>query len=151
MNATVEKIDLATRRVRLRDATGRGVEMKVPDHVQNLDQVKVGDEVVVSYFESVAYEVKKPGTATPGVSMDATLRRSDSNDLPGATATQTRTVTVVIEAIDMDRPSVTLRGTDGKLVTVPVKDRSKLERCSVGELVEITYTEALMAAVQPRR
>jgi len=34
--------------------------VKVGDHVKNLDQVKVGDQVVVRYTEAVAISVEKP-------------------------------------------------------------------------------------------
>ena len=41
---------------------GRGAQ------VRNLAQVKAGDEVRATFYESLAYEVKKPGTTTPGPS-----------------------------------------------------------------------------------
>jgi Cu/Ag efflux protein CusF len=150
-SAVVEEIDQSTRRVTLRDAGGKSVTMIAPAEVRNLDQIKVGDEVVVSYHESVAYEVKKPGEATPGVTVVAAARQAEKGDKPGAGAGAAATMTVTIEGIDKDAPSVTLRRPDGRLVVCKVRDREKLERVSVGDLVEITYTEALAVSVEPKK
>ena len=40
--------------------------MRVRDP-KKLEAIKVGDPVVGKYYEALAFEVKKPGTATPGV------------------------------------------------------------------------------------
>jgi hypothetical protein len=149
--ATVEKLDLETRHLTLRNADGKSFSMKVPPEVRNLPQVKVGDEVVVSYYESFAYEVKKPGEATPGVSGVGAAGRAKEGQMPAAAVGGAVTVTVTIEAIDRTNPSVTLRGPDGDLVRVKVRNPSKLEHVQVGDLVEITYTEAMAASVQPKR
>jgi hypothetical protein len=149
-SATVESIDQATRRVTLRNMDGKSMAMIVPPEVRNLSQVNVGDQVVVTYHESLAYEVKKPGEATPGVSMVAAAGRAKEGDKPGAGAGAATTVTVTIEAIDKTVPSVTLRRPDGTLFTTKVRDRAKLDRVAVGDLVEITYTEALAVSVQKK-
>ena len=57
VTATVEKIDLATRMVTLRGPDGKSVTFRAGDQVKNLPQVKKGDKVVATYYESVAYEV----------------------------------------------------------------------------------------------
>jgi hypothetical protein len=44
---------------------------------------------------------------------------------------------------------VTLKSADGKSTPVKVKDPSKLERVRVGDLVTITYSQALAVAVEP--
>jgi len=146
--ATVEELDVANRRVTLRSADGKLIPMKVTPEVRRLEDVKVGDQVVVSYKESVAWEVKKPGEAVEGVTVVGGAARANEGEMPAAGAANITTVTVTIEAIDKSVPSITLRRPDGKSFVVKVKDREKLERVAVGELVEITYTEALAVSVQ---
>ena len=51
--------------------------------MRNLPQVKVGDVLTVAYQESLAWEVKKPGEATPGAELVAGAARA----LVGRTAT----------------------------------------------------------------
>jgi len=42
---------------------------------------------------------------------------------------------------------VSLKGPDGAVVTTKVRDAEKLSRVSVGDLVELTYTEAWAISV----
>ena len=65
--ARVEAVDLKNRIVTLRGSDGKVVDVEVGDEVRNLPQVHKGDEVVATYYESIAISVKKPGDATPGI------------------------------------------------------------------------------------
>ncbi len=149
MKATVEKVDLAKRLVTLRGPDGKVVTITVSDSVKNLPQVKVGDEVNVGYYESLAYEVKKPGEAEPGVNVADVAAAAKPGERPAGAGARAVTVTSTIEAIDDKTPSVTLKGPDGNLVTVKVRDRAKLARVKVGDLVDITYTQAVAVSVEP--
>src|SRR5215467_5290121 len=63
--ATVQKIDLQKRLVTLKsDETGETVVVKCGEEVKNLPQLKVGDVVAASYYQSIAYEIHKPGEMT---------------------------------------------------------------------------------------
>lgn len=59
VTATVEAVDPQQRTVTLRGPQGNTVTLKVGGHVQNLDQVKAGDEVVVQHTEAVAIAVQQ--------------------------------------------------------------------------------------------
>ncbi len=45
--------------------------------------------------------------------------------------------------------TVTLKGPEGNLFKVKAKDPEKLKAVSVGDLVDITYTQALAVSVEP--
>jgi len=62
--ATVQKLDLGKRLVTLKGQDGKVFSIHAGDQVKNLPQVKVGDQVSTTYYESIAYEVHKPGTGT---------------------------------------------------------------------------------------
>ena len=64
--------------------------------------------------------------------------------------TSTVTVRVTIAAIDKAGSHVTLRGPKGDLRVVKVRDPSKLDAVHVGDVVDITYTEALAVAVEEK-
>src|SRR5262245_15361761 len=59
VTATVAAIDLQKRTVTLQGPQGNAVTLKVDEHVQQFDQVQVGDEVVVRHTEAVAITVQK--------------------------------------------------------------------------------------------
>ena len=57
-------------------------------------------------------------------------------------------MTATVEAIDSKVPSVTLKGPEGKVVEVKIRNRENLENVKVGDQVVITYTEALAISVE---
>ena len=116
--------------------------------MRNLAQLKQGDSVTISYYESMAYEVKKPGDAQPGGEAAAIAARTALGAKPGAAGAQVVKVTVTIVAIDRAGMYVTLKNPDGSLVAVRVYDADKLARVAVGDLVEITYREAVAVSVE---
>ena len=146
--ATVEKIDVAKRLVTLRGADGRTIEMKVDESVRNLPQVKKGDQVIVTYYESLEIQLRKKGTATPGVTEDAAVDRAAVGQMPGAAGAQAVTVVARITAIDRKTQMVTLQGPKGKTKRIHVKNPAHLANARVGDLVEATYTEAVAVAVE---
>jgi Cu/Ag efflux protein CusF len=146
--ATVKAIDLKTRMVTLKRADGSLIKFRAGDEVRNLPQVKVGDEVTVTYYESLAYEVKKPGDAVPGASVAEGAERAKLGEKPGASGARITTVTATIAAIDKAAGTVTLKGPEGDLTTIKARDPQNLNRVSVGDLVQITYTEAVGISVE---
>ena len=68
---------------------------------------------------------------------------------PGGVAARQVEITTTIEAIDKKTAMVTLKGADGNLTPVKVRDPSKLDRVRVGDLVTITYSQAVAVAVEP--
>jgi len=146
MKATVEAIDHTNRTVTLKGPKGDLMTVPVDESVERFDNVKVGDKITAEYYESVAYDVRKPGEpAAP----DAAA--AGAGALPGAKpggAVMGMTVTTVtIEAIDMEIPAVSVRTSDGSLLSFRVRDRKNLKGVSVGDQVVVTQTAALMISV----
>lgn len=148
VTATVEAIDQKTRMVTLKGPQGNSVTFKAGEQVKNLSQVKVGDSVLAKYYESVAVEVKKPGEAKPGVTKQEAVTRAKPGETPKGLAVSQVTVTTTIAAIDKKKPTVTLKGADGKTTTVKVRNPKNLENVKVGDQVVITYTEALALSLE---
>ena len=145
--ATVEALDQKTRTITLRGPHGDTSSFKVDDRVKNLDQVKVGDQVVVDYYESLAIQVVKPESAVSGKEM--VVDTAEPGEKPGGVAAQKTTMVATIEAIDYSAPSITLRGSDGNVTTVRVRHPERLKLVKVGDTLKITYSQALAVSVHP--
>ncbi|UCF93594.1 MAG: hypothetical protein JSW39_05380 [Desulfobacterales bacterium] len=145
--ATVEAIDLAARKVTLRGPDGKVKDITVGEEVKNLPQVKVGDEVVVTYYESIAAQVMKAGSGQ-GAAVQQAVATAKPGDKPAGAIVQQVTVTATVEAIDKNTQHVTLKGPEGKTVEVKVRDPKNLEGVTPGDEVVITYTEALAISVE---
>jgi Cu/Ag efflux protein CusF len=149
VTATVTKIDYTTRAVTLTTQDGKEHDIVADSAVRNLAQVKPGDVVTVTYAEALAYEVVKQGAKAPGVEQVVGGGRAEPGKKPAGAIGQQTTVTVTISAIDRSVPSVTFTGPAGNSRTITVRHPEKLEGVSVGDMVDITYTEALAITVDP--
>lgn len=147
VTATVQAIDQKTRMVTLLGPDGNTVTVRAGDDVKNLDQVKKGDFVTMVLYEAIAYEVKKKGTAEPGVSEAADVATAPKGARPAGIGASAVTVTATIVSIDRKTNTVKLKGPEGNTVSVKVKDPSRLDGVKVGDLVEITYTQAVAISV----
>lgn len=148
MQATVVSIDQADRFVVLQGEDGEQVGFRVGPEVKNLPQVRKGDVVTVGYHQSIAVQLRKPGEAEPGIEGAEGVATAKPGQMPGAAGARTVTVTATIKKIDKDRGVVTLVGPKGRAVDVLVRNRDRLEGVKKGDLVEITYTEAVAVAVE---
>jgi hypothetical protein len=108
--------------------------------------MKAGDKVTATYTEALAYEVKKGGTA--GATTATAAGSAKPGAMPAGVVAQQTTVTVTITAIDPTIPSVTFKGPAGNTRTIKVMRPEKLQGVSVGDTVDITYTEALAVKVE---
>ena len=146
--ATVEAVDQSTRMVTLKGPKGNSVTFKASDEVRNLAQVKVGDEVKFAYYESLAVRVLKKDEAFPAAGESAAMARAKPGEKPAGVMGTETSVNATITAIDMKAKTATLKGEDGKSVTVTPLRPEKLNEVKVGDRLVITYTEAVAVKVE---
>lgn len=146
--ATVVSIDQATRVATLRTQDGREVTVKASERVRNLAQVQPGDQVTVTYFESVVIQVRRPGEATPGVSAASASTRAALGERPAAAELDSITLVATVAEIDRSTQTVTLENRDGTRRTVNVRNPAQFDHVAVGDLVEITFTDAVAISVE---
>jgi len=147
VKATVEAIDKTNRTVTLKGPKGNLLTLTVDESVARFDAMKVGDTVTAEYYESVAYEVQKPGMAAGPDTITAGGGKI-SGAKPGGAAVETTVTTVTIVAIDLETPAVTIRTSDGAIQSFRVRKKKNLEGVKVGDRVQVTQTSALMVAVE---
>jgi hypothetical protein len=146
--AKVAAVDQAQRRLTIEEASGEQFELQATDEVRNFDQIEVGDEVVVSYTEALAWQVKPAGEGAPGVAEEVEASRAKPGEKPSGQVGRTVTLTATITAIDLANGTVTLTGPGGQAQTIKARDPANLKKVKVGDLVDITYTEAVAIAVR---
>jgi Cu/Ag efflux protein CusF len=114
---------------------------------QRFNELKVGDKVNVTYYASTVFQVRKPGTKGPAQSDSAAIVPSNQA-LPGATLATQSVATVTVKAVNLTAPSITVVTSDGRTVTRKVEKKSYLEGVNVGDKIDITYTESVVATVE---
>lgn len=148
ITATVLKVDLATRKVDLKDDLGKTFSITVRPEVTNLDQVKPGDVLKATLSESIAYEIKAPGSAKPGEKVVAKGESGKAGEKPQGTAKKVTTKTVTVTAIDLQKSIVHFKTAEGEQKASVVSEPSRLTGVKVGDLVEVTYTESIAFSVE---
>jgi hypothetical protein len=145
MTATVTKINQKSRAITIKTDDGDVFSFIASSDVKNFAQIKKGDKITAVYAESLAYEVRKHGS--PGLkTTDVAVAAAPGAKPSGAIAEQTM-LTVTITAIDLKIPSVTFKGPKGNTKTIKVRDPQRLLGVKVGDVVDITYTEAIAIKV----
>src|ERR1700740_910881 len=105
--ATVEKINLEKRKVTLLLEDGKKKTVKVDKSVQNLDQVKVGDHLKLSYTEEIIIFVGK-SSQTPGAAGAAEVGVTPKGAKPGIVIAETSALSTKILAVDPVKHRVTI-------------------------------------------
>jgi len=146
VTATIEAIDKTNRTVMLKGPKGNLLELTVDPSVTRFDALKVGDTVKTDYYEQVVYEVQKPGAAAAPDTVTAGGGKL-SGEKPGGAVMKQTVTTVTIMEIDTETPAVTIRTSDGQVLSFRVRNRKNLEGVKVGDKVQVTQTSALMISV----
>jgi Cu/Ag efflux protein CusF len=145
--ATVQAIDSTGRKVTLRNDKGEEDTFVVGPEMKRFEELKVGDKVKMTYYESLVLQVRKPGEKVNVAGVDAALTRAKSA-LPAGTIAAQEKMSVTVKAIDPAVPSITVLTDDGRTVTRKIENKKNLEGVKVGDKIDLTYTESILVEVQ---
>jgi hypothetical protein len=147
ISGRVVALHRAQRTVSLRGPEGHVVTIKVDESVRNFDQVRVGDEVKLQYYESIAIFVTSDGKP-PAADGAVAVAVAPKGAMPAAKVVEVTDVSATIQAINPARRVLTLRGPQGNVFPVTVdKAVQGFSALRVGDNVHIRHTEALALSV----
>jgi hypothetical protein len=146
ISGKVMVVNTDNRMLTIRTPDGQFQVIHVPPEVRRLDEIKIDDELTISYFEAVAVDLRKGGSGTPEAVVTKDVER-DATAKPAGRMEETITVTGIIEAIDNASSKVTIRGPE-RTVTVSVQNPELLTDVSVGDSVVLTYVSAVAASIE---
>ncbi|HEY6353567.1 MAG TPA: hypothetical protein VIY30_03695 [Burkholderiaceae bacterium] len=148
VKATVESIDVANRQITLKGPRGNVFATTVDPQVRNLEQVKVGDQVVVRYFEALSLTLKKNGKELRGSTEQTDSVRTPKGDRPGGAVAREVEVTADVIAVNAKTQTVTLKGPK-QTVDLKIPDKGQFKLVKVGDQIQAVYTEAVAVGVEP--
>jgi hypothetical protein len=142
----VTALDLTKRTVTLEGPSGR-VAMVNAKNARNLDQVKVGDTVKITYLEELAIFVRKTDAAPHAMEAKA-VELAPKGEKPGGVVTDTIEITANVEAIDYQTRAIALKGPLGNTRIFKVSDAvERFNEIKAGDQVVVRVTEAIALAV----
>ena len=146
LTGTVETIDHDKRVVNIKTPDGKFQTIDVPAAATRFDELKVGDKVSITYNNTVSARLKPPGEAPVNTATGTST--AGQGERPGGTASQERTMTVTISAIDKNAQSISFSGANGWKYDRRVADPAVLDQIKVGDKVDITWDTNVTVAVQ---
>jgi len=147
--ATITAIDAAKRAVTLKNDKGEEDTFTAGPEVTRFNQLKVGDKIRLTYYESLVLQLRKPGT--PSTPASDTLAGGRTQAVPGGAVGVQQTRTVTVKAVDKTAGSITVSTADGRTITRKVQDKKNIENVAVGDRIDITYSQAVMLNAEPAK
>ena len=158
VTATVQKIERQRHRMTLVRPDGTKIAIVAPgddlfatvlaSDVDDIDRFEKGDQVTLTYRESVAFEVKKPDQVKLGISRRNDATHAPRGEAPAGSVTSTVELRASITAIDEAASTVTIHDDHGEVALMSMPDPGALHAIVVGDVMDITYTVALAMTVQ---
>jgi len=146
LTGTVKAVDLDKKTATIEGSGGRVVTVDAKN-ARNLDQVKVGDKVTLTYTREVAVTVRKTDQP-PSVSEARTVELAPKGQKPGGMEVRTVELTGNVESVDPQKRTITLTGPAGNVRTFQVDPSVKnLDQVKKGDQVVLRYTESAALSV----
>lgn len=143
IRATVAKVDQKTRKVDLVGFDGTRETITVGDEVKNLPQVRKGDTVTVTYYQSAAFDVLKKGEKRDPGSLAEGIAAAEPGEMPGAMQAKQMKVVVDVLRLDPEKSTAVVKGPEGNTVSIDIRNPAVFQKVKVGDRVEVTLTEAV--------
>lgn len=147
VTATVEAIDLKNRIVTLKAENGNSQTVSVSKEARNLDQVKVGDIVTITYYEAVAIDAKRTDAA-PSVTETTEGARAEKGAKPGGVVLRRIHIVTSVLGHNADTQTVAVRGPLGHITQVKIRDPKVFAELKGGGNIDLTYVEGLAIDVK---
>jgi hypothetical protein len=152
--ATVTAVDMKNHLVTIQGPAGNSTIIRVTDQVKNLPQVKIGDEVNITYYRSAVVNlVKTKGDVKLGTEVSGAKASAPAGEKPAGVIEMEVTRTVEVVFVDPYQKFISFRGPDIGLRRVTLENRPDLQHyldeLKKGDIVEVTYTEALAISLEP--
>ena len=141
-------LDTAGRVVTVKDKAGDMWTFKVSKDVQNLDQVKVGDSIVIKAYEAVAVSIKGPTAGPPDADAVTAAVTAAKGQLPAGAEVESVTWQGKIKKIDKKKGTLTVMGPEKNLRTLKVADPKVLTGVKVGDDIDLTFVEGFAISVE---
>jgi hypothetical protein len=150
VTAKVAAVNQETREVTLQLQDGEKFSFVASEEARNLGQVDVGDTIMAEYVQSMTIEVRAPDGSKPTTSRMGGMARTADGEKPGMTMMDGFTETATVEEINIEANTFKLKDSEGVVSEYTAQNPGNLKRASVGDLVVITFTEAVAMVVEEK-
>jgi|GEM_PF-3416626 len=152
IEGTITKINKDTREVTIMGTNGELDTVTAGEDVKRFDEIAIGDIITLEYLKFLRAEFRKPTPEEieePLVVM-AEAEKAEMDAEPGAALGAVVKAVVSIQVINLPFKFVIIEGPNGNLTTIDVKDEELLKKLHVGQVVILTYGEAVAISLNKK-
>jgi len=146
---TIKEISKETREITVIGEEGELHTFTASEDVKRFDEIEVGEVITFGFYKFLKAEFRKPTEeelAEPLVAMaDAEIAGMDME--PGAVIGAVVKAVVTIQVINLTYMYVTIKGPQGNYTTIDVEDTELIKKLHVGQVVILTYGEAIAVSL----
>ncbi len=152
LEAEITAIDAETRQVSLIGPQGITQTLTIGPEIKRLNELSVGDTVLATYVTSVVAELREPTEAEkmqPFVEVKDQIRTAEGQ-IPGGAVARTIRAVCSIEGMNRITRTVTILDAKDRLHIVGDIQPESFDMLSLGQMVIITYTEAVALSLEKK-
>ena len=150
MQGTVSAINKETRELTLMSKEGGLVTLTAGEEIERFDEIAVDDVLQFDYYTYIKAEFREPTAeelAEPLQMMAEGGKAPEGMD-PAAVIGAIAKAVVTIEVINRPNMVVTVKGPNGNYVSIPVEDENLITELKIGEVLILTYAEAMAVSLE---
>lgn len=147
----VVKIDAKTRTVTFKNKDGESTFVAGPE-IKNFAQIKVGDHLSVTYELAVALELIKTKSDGIRTKQEASaVSTAQPGQKPSQTITNATEIIADVVAVDRVKKTASIKGPNGKITVVKVKNPDLLKDIAVGDVVKALFIDRMAASITAKK
>ena len=148
--ATVTAIDMASRKVSLKNAAGESFDIVAGEQVTNLANLKVGDTVALRYMQMLDLELLKGTAGVRKRVVEVAADKAEAGEKPGAGIGKKVTLYGDVIAVDKGQQTITVKGVDHTLV-LKVHNPAQFALIAKGDQIKAVQTQAVGIGILPEK
>ncbi|NME03176.1 hypothetical protein [Aeromonas sp. DNRA1] len=148
--ATVTAIDMASRKVSLKNAAGESFDIVAGEQVTNLANLKVGDVVAIRYLQMLDLELLKGTAGVRKRIVEVAAGKAEAGEKPGAGIGKKVTLYGDVIAVDKGQQTITVKGVDHTLV-LKVHNPAQFALIAKGDQIKAVQTQAVGIGILPEK
>lgn len=148
--ATVTAIDMASRKVSLKNAAGEAFDIVAGEQVTNLANLKVGDVVALRYLQMLDLELLKGTAGVRKRIVEVAAGKAEAGEKPGAGIGKKVTLYGDVIAVDKGQQTITVKGVDHTLV-LKVHNPAQFALIAKGDQLKAVQTQAVGIGILPEK
>ncbi|TYA54830.1 hypothetical protein [Formosa maritima] len=150
MQGTITDINKDTREVTIIGSKGELHTITAGEEVKRFDDIEVGDVITFDFYKYMKAEFRQPTeeelenpivVVTEGAKAPADMK-------PGAVLGAIVQAVVTIQVINLPFMYVNIQGPEGSFTTIHMKDKELIQKLHVGQVVILTYAEAMAITLE---